>query len=246
MVKAGVGATATAGYELRICQNKVCVRQGSRLILQFTKDLALPNITVNECGCLGSCGSGPNLAVIPLPNRTASPPSGATPSMPLLLHHVATPSTMSDVLKEVCGAAIDDTVLRATELRLAGNAAATDNDFPLALNLYAQALALNPAHGRHLLLSNRSAARLASGDADGALEDATAASECCPDDFSTAAVRRADALFALERFEASLEALQRGAERHPPWKRTREYRELEGAIAKAASKIQSKAKARRW
>jgi hypothetical protein len=54
---------------------------------------------------------------------------------------------------------------------------------------------LQACTGRHLLLSNRSGVRLELGDAEGALQDASAAAACAPPDFTTAVIRQA--CFAL-------------------------------------------------
>ncbi|KAL4537873.1 hypothetical protein Ndes2437B_g08968 [Nannochloris sp. 'desiccata'] len=208
-------------YEIRICTNKTCTRQGSKQILQFAKDLALPGVEISGCGCLGSCGNGPNAAVIP---------SGDFRASPILLYHLSTPHDLAEALTTVCGAVIDSVVLKCTELRLAGNSAALNNDFPRAISLYTDALDLNPSYGCHLLLSNRSAARLASGDATGALVDATAAVECCPAEFSKAWIRQADALFALGKYQDALEAVGAAVERYKPFGKSQEYMEIEKAI----------------
>lgn len=50
---------------------------------------------------------------------------------------------------------VDETLLKATELRLAGNAAARSGDLKRACTLYTVGLELDPPGGRHLLLSNR-------------------------------------------------------------------------------------------
>ena len=217
-------ATNSTQYEVRICTNKVCFRQGAKQILQFGKDLALPGIEVTDCGCLGSCGAGPNIAVLPL--REPS-------SLPFLLHHMTTPAKLAEAFRDVCGAQIDETVLKCTELRLAGNSAARDNKLDRAIELYSQGIALEPHHGLHLLLANRSVARLSSGQAEKALEDAVAAVECCPPEFTTSGVRHADALFALGRYKESLAALRAAAERHPPYSRTQEFKDLEKAIKRS-------------
>ena len=213
-------------YEVRICTNKTCSRQGSKQVLQFGKDLALPTVEIIGCGCLGSCGNGPNAAVIPLGSSKNSN------SLPTLLYHLSTPNDLAEALTAVCNVVIDNVMLKCTELRLAGNAAAMNNDFPRALQLYTEAIDLHPAFGRHLLLANRSAARLASGDANAALEDANAAVECCPNEFSKAWIRQADALYALGKYQDALVAIQTAAERYPPFGRSQEYKDLEKAIRK--------------
>jgi tetratricopeptide (TPR) repeat protein len=150
----------------------------------------------------------------------------------MLLYHLSTPHDLAEALTAVCGSVIDSGVLKCTELRLAGNSAALNNDFPLAIAFYTEALDSNPAYGAHLLLSNRSAARLASGDAAGALADATAAVDCCPVDFSKAWIRQADALYALGRYQDALEAVRAAADKYKPFGETQEFVEIEKAIKK--------------
>ena len=241
-------APSAAGVpiEVRICCNKTCRRQGSKLLVQLGKDLGLgPQVEVHEGGCLGgacgvhlslavatmapvmlkvlhipmrpgSCGNGPNVAVIALDG-----------SPPILLHHVATPAKLAEVLSEVCGAPVNSTLLRATELRLAGNAAARENELEQAITLYTQALDLQPPAGVHLLLSNRSGARLAAGDFQGALQDADAAAAVAPPDFTTAAVRRAEALLALGKPQEAAAGLEAAcAQGQPQFASSDAYRML--------------------
>eukprot|EP00268_Persea_americana_P037754 TRINITY_DN3746_c0_g1_i10.p1 TRINITY_DN3746_c0_g1~~TRINITY_DN3746_c0_g1_i10.p1 ORF type:complete len:177 (-),score=23.34 TRINITY_DN3746_c0_g1_i10:374-904(-) len=54
-----------AEIEIRVCVNKSCSRLGSRRTLETLSDLAPPDVTVKSCGCLGRCGAGPNLVVLP-------------------------------------------------------------------------------------------------------------------------------------------------------------------------------------
>lgn len=53
-----------------------------------------------------------------------------------------------------------------------------------------QGLEANPKVGRHMLLANRSAARLGAGELEGALADAKAAIEWAPPEYTTAFVRQ--------------------------------------------------------
>ncbi len=83
----------------------MCVDMAPQM-LQFARDLQMEGSTVAESGCLRRCGSGPNIGV--------SPPD-------VVLNHMATPARFAEAMTAVCGAAITPAVLRATELRLAGN-----------------------------------------------------------------------------------------------------------------------------
>ncbi len=67
---------------------------------------------------------------------------------------------------------------------------AREGDWQAACASYSEALDLGVSHGRHLLLANRSGARLQLGDRGGALRDADAAVACAPPDFHTAVIRQ--------------------------------------------------------
>lgn len=158
-------------------------------VLQFAKDLALPSIEAVSCGCLGACGAGPNVALIPKDGTS-----------PLILRHVGTPQRVADLLRGVCGeqvgavggaallagwpvctrvqwcerserrrlgvpsiipshspshsqtlSQVDDLLLKATEMRLAGNAAARGGNLKKALAYYTAGLELQVRCSRLLL-----------------------------------------------------------------------------------------------
>jgi hypothetical protein len=67
---------------------------------------------------------------------------------------------------------------------------ARQGDLDAACASYTEALGLDTPYGRHLLLANRSGARLQLGDSRGALQDADAAAECGPPSFHTAIIRQ--------------------------------------------------------
>jgi tetratricopeptide (TPR) repeat protein len=98
----------------------------------------------------------------------------------------------------------------ADELRREGNEAFARKDFRHAEGLYTRALEFAPRD--HVLLSNRSAARLAVGDADGALADANQCVALCSA-FAKGHIRRAHALeargeawLAVDALDAALKA----------------------------------------
>lgn len=221
-----LAAASSTAFQLRFCTGKVCKRQGSPQIAKITQDLHLPLVEVQTCGCLGECGAGPNVAVIPLDG-----------TRPLVVKHVATARRAGDLLRDVCAQqAVDEALLRATELRLAGNAAAGDGRFARAAELYTQGLELQPPVGRHLLLSNRSGVRLEMGDVEGALADADAAAQCAPASFTTAAIRQVEALLRLHRHRAAMECLLAARERHPAFAQTDDYRRTVADIQQALEK----------
>lgn len=74
--------------EIRVCVNRTCNRMGSREILAVLSDISPPEVSVTSCGCLGRCGAGPNLAVLP---------EGT------LVGHCGTPARAAELLAGVCG-----------------------------------------------------------------------------------------------------------------------------------------------
>ncbi|XP_071727299.1 uncharacterized protein [Rutidosis leptorrhynchoides] len=73
--------------EIRVCTNRTCRRQGSSDVLQVLSGIAPSNISVNSCGCLGRCGAGPNLVVLP----------SAT-----FVNHCATAARAAEIMAIVC------------------------------------------------------------------------------------------------------------------------------------------------
>jgi (2Fe-2S) ferredoxin len=48
-----------------ICQHRTCRKQGAAEVLAAFRAINLPNITYQGCGCLGNCGNGPMVLVLP-------------------------------------------------------------------------------------------------------------------------------------------------------------------------------------
>ena len=50
---------------VRVCQNRTCRKQGAKSVLEaFTASL-VPGVTVSASSCLGQCGNGPMVLVLP-------------------------------------------------------------------------------------------------------------------------------------------------------------------------------------
>lgn len=77
------------------------------------------------CGAraAGLCGSGPSVVLLPSGQKLA---------------HVSTPARVAQVLAAFCDLDVDATLLKATELRLAGNVAARAGQLDKAVGLYTQ------------------------------------------------------------------------------------------------------------
>lgn len=87
------------------------------------------------------------------------------------------------------------------------NAACQNGDFQLAVQLYTDALTLDPTN--YILYSNRSAARLKQGQFSLALQDANKAKELCPQ-WGKAYFRQGVALQCLRRYGEALAAFSSG------------------------------------
>jgi hypothetical protein len=64
----GVVPTVAAGgsTEVRVCTHTTCRKQGSRDVLAFFNDVVdTRRVQCRESGCLGNCGSGPNVLFLP-------------------------------------------------------------------------------------------------------------------------------------------------------------------------------------
>jgi (2Fe-2S) ferredoxin len=50
---------------VRVCQNRTCKKQGAAKVLEAFAKLPVPDVTVTASSCLGQCGNGPMLLVLP-------------------------------------------------------------------------------------------------------------------------------------------------------------------------------------
>ncbi|KIY97389.1 hypothetical protein MNEG_10572 [Monoraphidium neglectum] len=95
-----LGASSTAQpevREVRVCTSKVCKKQGAEQVLRFGQDLGLRGVEITAGGCLGNCGSGPNLVVLP---------------DEIVLRHVSTPADLTQALRAFCDADVGEEVGR--------------------------------------------------------------------------------------------------------------------------------------
>ena len=79
--------------------SQTCRKMGSPNMYRFGRDLQLPNIQVVETGCLGQCGNGPNMLIVPRDGST-----------PIPVMHIKTPSDYAECISSVCNTAISETV----------------------------------------------------------------------------------------------------------------------------------------
>lgn len=50
---------------VRVCQNRTCRQQGAEKVLAAFLALPLPELTISGSGCLGQCGNGPMVLILP-------------------------------------------------------------------------------------------------------------------------------------------------------------------------------------
>jgi (2Fe-2S) ferredoxin len=48
-----------------VCQNRTCRKQGATEVLATFRSINIPHITSEGCGCLGNCGNGPIVLILP-------------------------------------------------------------------------------------------------------------------------------------------------------------------------------------
>ncbi|XP_042481899.1 uncharacterized protein LOC122062376 [Macadamia integrifolia] len=116
-----------AEIEFWVCVNRTCRRQGSRETLEILSGLAPADVSINSCGCLGRCGSGPNLVVLP---------------DSIMVRLCGTPSRAAEVMLSFCGGSNDSLDakknLETLALRKRGEEALEKGDFAEAELLFSQ------------------------------------------------------------------------------------------------------------
>lgn len=219
---------AGSGSEIRVCTNRTCRKQGSLDILQLLSGMAPPSVAVNSCGCLGCCGSGPNIVILP---------------DSVLVKHCGTPRKAGDVMSIVCGVDDEDEsgVIKCLEALALRNRAQDEMGrahFSQAYTLLSQAVELKPFGGLHIIYKQRSAVRLAIGDISGALEDAKQALALAPD-YSEAYICKGDVYMAMNQFYAAEESYSIALDLDPSIRRSKPFKariaELQEKLAPANS-----------
>lgn len=111
--------------EIRVCTNRTCRKQGSLDALQVLSGVAPPFLAVNSCGCLGRCGSGPNIVILP---------------EAVFVGHCGTPSKAVNVMAIACGLQDNGECLEALALRKRAEDEMGRGDFAQACRLLSQVL----------------------------------------------------------------------------------------------------------
>jgi (2Fe-2S) ferredoxin len=50
---------------VRVCQNRTCNKQGAKSVFAAFQALPVNDVTVTGSGCLGQCGNGPMVLILP-------------------------------------------------------------------------------------------------------------------------------------------------------------------------------------
>ncbi|KAH9323677.1 hypothetical protein KI387_018316, partial [Taxus chinensis] len=194
--------------EIRVCVSKACSKTGSPQTLQLLTGLAPPHVKVKSCNCLGRCGSGPNLVVLPAE---------------IFVSHCTTAAHAAHLLAAQCGASDPANNLIALSLKEQGNKEFECRNAFRAEQLYSQAIELKPSGGQHFLYANRSAVRLAIGDNAGSLSDAKEASRITSN-WHVPYTRQGDAYFALGEYAAAELAFSRALAIEPSLRRSKAFK----------------------
>ncbi|XP_052185573.1 uncharacterized protein LOC127797088 isoform X2 [Diospyros lotus] len=201
--------------EIRVCVNRTCRRQGSLETLQVLSGIAPPHVTVKSCGCLGRCGAGPNLVVLPRGTSVA---------------HCGTPSRAVHAMMSLCGGDPDSwsNSLEALALRKRaqdelGKGDSSANASQAAELLLSQAVNLKPYGGIHVLYKDRCVVRLVMGNIAGALEDAKQAISLAPK-YYEAYICQGDALIAMDQFDAAEMSYAIAAELDPSIRQSKSFK----------------------
>ncbi|EPS64882.1 binding protein, partial [Genlisea aurea] len=193
--------------EIKVCCNRSCRRQGCRDILAVLSGIAPPRVSVASCGCLGRCGAGPNLVILP---------EG------VVYGHCGTPRKAAEVMSAVADLRVDE-CLEALALRKRAEDERDRGDFGAACSLLTQALDLHPVGNIHKIYKERSTIRLRMGDVDGALDDAREATALAPED-PEPYICRGDALMAKGELRDSEDCYSMALRLDPSIARSRTFK----------------------
>ncbi|KMT03771.1 hypothetical protein BVRB_8g189210 [Beta vulgaris subsp. vulgaris] len=126
--------------EIRVCTNRTCSRQGSLQILETLMGVSPAHVSINSCGCLGRCGNGPNLVVLPLA---------------AMISHCGTAARAAELVVDVCGRGADnaDLVRRSLDalaFRKRAQIEFDNHNFSEAEALFSRAIEAEPIGGVHI------------------------------------------------------------------------------------------------
>ncbi|KNA08041.1 hypothetical protein SOVF_166280 isoform B [Spinacia oleracea] len=204
--------------EIRVCTNRTCRRQGSLQVLETLLGISPTHVSINSCGCLGRCGSGPNLVVLP--------PAA-------MISHCGTAARAAELIVDVCssgGADNNDADLArrsldALAIRKRAEIEFEKHNFSEAETLFSQAIEAKPIGGIHIAYKGRerSAVRLATDNFSGALDDVREALVYAPH-YAEAYICQGDIFLAMDQLEAASESYAIALEKDPSLRRSKAFK----------------------
>lgn len=221
-------AKAQQVQEIRVCTNRTCRRQGSFQTLETLSGLAPPNVAVKSCGCLGRCGGGPNLVLLP---------DG------LIVGHCGTAARAAEVMVTLYAGGYDpNSCLDALALRKRADIEFANRNFTEAELLLSQAIDLKPFGGMHVAFKCRSYVRLELGNYSGALEDAEKALTLAPG-YSEAYICQGDAFLAMNKFDLAEQSYSASLDVDPSIRHSKSFKaritKLQEKLAAANTPVRS-------
>lgn len=159
-----------SGAEVRVCTNRTCRRDGSYDTARQFEAMVPRGVHVNRCGCLGRCGNGPNVVVLP---STAQ------------YERCASARSVAAVVHDSFGGAKASILEGVWNMRELGNDAGEKGNWKDAITCYDAAIQAMQEEGSeqmlHVVHSNRSTGHLALGNTEESLHDARRAVEIAPE-----------------------------------------------------------------
>lgn len=173
-------------------------------------NLAPPELTVKSCGCLGKCGIGPNVVLLP---------------GPVFVSHLGTAAKAAELLSDACGGGVGSwsKSLEALALKKRAEVEMEVSNFSEAEGLLSQAIELKPHGGIHVLYKDRAAARIAIGNVSDALEDVKDALTLAPN-YTEAYIVQGDAFMAIEQFDGAEGSYSKALELDPSIRRSKSFK----------------------
>ncbi|KAL9268364.1 Hsp70-Hsp90 organizing protein 3-like protein [Drosera capensis] len=217
--------TNTTEIEIRVCTNRTCRRQGSFAIHETLAGISPPNVSVNACGCLGRCGAGPNLVVLP---------AG------VVISHCGTPAIAAAVLIEMCGGGDGGDergarCLEALALRKRAEVEIEGGRLAEAEALLSKAIDIKPFGALHIIYKTRCYVRLQKDDLCGALEDAKQALDLAPR-YAEAYICQGDVFLGMSLFDEADSSYFTALEIDPSIRRSNSFK---ARLAKLQEKLAS-------
>lgn len=144
-----------------------------------------------------------------------------------MISHCGTAARAAELMVDICGGGVDDPdivkrSLDALAFRKMAEIEFEKQNFSDAEALFSQAIEAKPIGGIHIAYKGRSAAKLASGNFSGALEDVREALVYAPQ-YAEAYISQGDIFLAMDQLEAAEESYAMALENDPSLRRSKAF-----------------------